>query len=199
MVVMKPTSIPIVWVCKSGDRVREMVTRNSLFFDLRAEHGLKIHEDFPYSPFKMLFFLVPLRPIPVRGRILRCGANTVARERRSNRVDVCPFPFHASVSCCFPLQAHSGLFCCSLPLGRPRRCEARRSYEHQFQFEARDPLPLLILHSQVFEETIARCARLDASVLIGRDSRLLRLAHVVFCFLIDLRELLANAIDQGVH
>ena len=158
MVVVKPTSIPIVWVCKSGDRVREMVTRNSLFFDLRAEHGLEIHEDFPCSPFKTLFLLVPIGPIPVRGRILRCGANTVARERRSNRIDVCPFPFHASVSCCLPLQAHTGLFCCSLPLGRPRRCEARRPNEHQFQFEARDPLPFLILHSQVFEETIARCA-----------------------------------------
>lgn len=56
----------------------------------------------------------------------------------------------------------------------------RRPNEHQFQFEARDPLPFSFFHSQVFEETIARCARLDASVLIGRDSRLLRLAHVVF-------------------
>ena len=155
---MKPTSVPIVRVCKSSDRVSKMVTGNTRFFDLRAEHRLKIHEDFPLSPFKTFFFLVTLGPIPVRGRVLSCGANTVARERRSNGVDVCPFPFHASISCCFPLQAHSGVLCCPFPLRCSRRCEARRPNEHKFQFEARDPLPFLILHTQVFEQTIARRA-----------------------------------------
>ena len=198
MLIIDPLSITVIGVCKGRDGIAQGIVLHAGLGNLRASHWLKVHEHLPGSSFEALFFLVPSRSVPVRGRVLSRRVNSVFRECRAHRVFVVSYPFHGSITGCFPLKTQGIPLRFSIPLAGARGSETCRTNKHEVEFQFRNPLPFFILHAEVFKHTTAWSLGFYTSIFIGCNSRFPCLAYVVFCPVENLWKLMSHAVNQTV-
>ena len=170
VLIIDPLSITVIGVRKGRDGITQGIVPHAGLGNLRASHWLKVHEHLPGSSLEALFFLVAAWPVSVRGRVLSSGVNSVFRECRAHRVFVVSYPFHGSITGCFPLKTQGISLRFSIPLAGARGSKTCRTNKHEVESQLWNPLPFFILHSEVFKYTTARSLGFYASIFVGRNS-----------------------------